>query len=29
VDPATFRPRRMDEKERAYLSRFLPAGSAT
>jgi acyl-CoA thioester hydrolase len=23
VDPATFRPRRLDETERAYLSRFL------
>ena len=28
VDPATFRPRRMDEKERAYLARFLPSGPA-
>ena len=24
VDPATFRPRRMDERERTYLGRFLP-----
>lgn len=32
VDPATFRPRRMDERERVYLSRFLapaPVPAAT
>jgi hypothetical protein len=23
VDPATFRPRRLDERERTYLGRFL------
>ena len=30
VDPATFRPRRMDERERTYLARFLaPAPGGT
>ena len=28
VDPATSRPRRLDEKERAYLSRFLSGAPA-
>jgi acyl-CoA thioester hydrolase len=28
VDPATFRPRRLDDAERAYLSRFVVAAPA-